>query len=195
MSRFLRPLLPWSAAIGLGCLSVAGGAQQERHGRGYKPPPPTAQITVTVEKGFNQKPLPNASVVFRAERDGKLTGNLETKTDPDGRASLDLMEVGSHITIQVIASGFATFATDFDLTGDGKELLVKLQRPRAQVSQYGESGDRPAQSQPGVQERAKPTTASPAPASPTAPLQTTPPADTPATQPSTDAPQKPGTPQ
>src|ERR1700712_1920571 len=97
-----------SLAAVLGCLSIAGVAQQERHGRGYKPPPPTAEVTVIVEKGFNERPFPNASVVFRATRDGKITANLETKTDPDGKATLDLLEVGSHVTIQVIAGGFST---------------------------------------------------------------------------------------
>lgn len=179
-------------------LSVVGAAQQEKHGRGYKPPPPTAEVTVLVEKAFNDKPFSNASVIFRAVRNDKITANLETKTDPEGKASLDLLEIGSHVTIQVIANGFATYATDFDLTQDGKQLVVKLQRPRAQVSQYGDGEDRPAAVQPGVQEHVKPTApaVAPPPASPTKPLQTTPPADTPATaQPGTDGTQKPGTPQ
>lgn len=174
-----RRLIVWSAAAGLGVLTLTGAAQQERHGRGYKAPPPTAEVVVTVEKAFNQKVFPNASVVFRATRDDKVTANLETKTDPEGRASLDLLEVGSHVTIQVIANGFATYATDFDLTSEGKQVLVKLQRPRAQVSRYGDGQDRPAEVQPGVQEHPKPTAVPPAASSPTAPLQTTPPANTP----------------
>jgi hypothetical protein len=32
--------------------------------------PPTAHIVVTVEKGFNGKPLMNAAVVFHAVRNG-----------------------------------------------------------------------------------------------------------------------------
>ncbi len=182
----------------MSCLSLAGEAQGDRHGRGYKAPLPTAEVAVVVEKAFNQKPMPNASVVFRAVRDGKLIANLETKTDPDGKASLDLLEIGSHVTIQVISGGFATYATDFDLTNEGKQVLVKLERPRAQISQYGENGDRPAAAEPGVQEhkRAAPATTVPPPASPVSPLQVTPPANTPATtQPSPDTAPKPGSPQ
>ena len=37
-------------------ISVAA-AQSAEHGRKYKPMPPTAHIVVTVEKGFNSKPL------------------------------------------------------------------------------------------------------------------------------------------
>lgn len=158
------------------------GAQQPRHGRGYKPPPPTATVVVTVEKGFNGKPMPNASVIFHAVRDEQTAGNLEMKTDPDGKASIDLLEVGSHVTVQVIANGFATYATDFDLMPDGKQLLVKLQRPRAQVSEYGDGSDRPAQVQPGIQEH-RPDAGKP---------QGTPPS--PQTQTAAPAPGNPGTP-
>lgn len=187
-------MLSWSLLVGLGCMSATGVAQQEKHGRGYRPPPPTAEVVVTVEKNFNGKPMPNASVIFRAVRDEKITANLETKTDPDGRASMDLLEVGSHVTVQVIAGGFATYATDFDLDKSGKQILVKLERPRAQVSQYSDNQDRPAVVQPGIQEhkKAAPVTSVPPPAaSPTAPLQTTPPAQTPANT----APANPGSPQ
>ena len=183
-------------AVGFGCLAPGGMAQQEKHGRGYKPLPATATVSVEVEKGFNEKPFPNASVVFRAMRDDKITANLETKTDPDGKASLDLLEVGSHVTIQVIANGFATYASDFDLTKDGKQLVVKLERPRAQVSHYGDDTDRPAAVEPGVQEHQKGAGAPPSATSPTAPLQTTPPANTPAnTSPDAPATPKPGSPQ
>src|SRR6202044_1493214 len=76
-------------------LSVAAGAQQEQHGRKFKPMPPTAHVVVMVEKGFNGKPLENAAVIFHAIRDGKEDANLEMKTDPDGKAAIDLLEVGS----------------------------------------------------------------------------------------------------
>lgn len=186
--------------LSFAALGGFASAQQERHGRGYKPPPPTATVVVTVEKGFNGKPYPNASVIFNAVREEQSDAHLEMKTDTDGKASMDLLEVGSHVTVQVLANGFATYATDFDLTPDGKQILVKLQRPRAQVSAYGDDSDRPATAPPGVQEHrpdaGKPQSApSPAPASPTAPLQTTPPANPPAATPASPAPATPGTPQ
>ena len=201
----MRSLLParlLSAVLPL-TLFLPAVAQHEQHGRGYKPPPPTAPVTVTVQKAVNGKPMASTSVIFRAVRDDASDGNLEMKTDGDGHASLDLLAVGSHVTVQVIAPGYATFATDFDLTAEGKQLLVKLERPRAQVSQYGENVDRPAEVQPGVQEHhpglpgagTAPTAAPPTPASPTGPLQTTPPANTPATVPGTGTPTTPGSPQ
>ncbi len=170
-------------------LSAAAVGQQEKHGRGYKAPPPTATVLVTVEKTANGKPLANASVIFRAVKDESLSANLEMKTDPEGHASIDLLEVGSHITVQVIAGGYATYASDFDLTAEGKQLLVKLQRPRAQVSVYGEGADRPADMHPGVQEKPKAGDGSAGATAPgsKAPLPAAPPAPTPAAVPGSSA--------
>lgn len=151
--------------------ALVAGAQSGEHGRKWKPLPATAHIVVTVMKGFNGKPLPNAAVVFHAVRDGKDDGNLEVKTDPEGKATIDVIEVGSHLTVQVIASGFATSAQEFDVDGPSKTLEVKLIRPRAQVSQYEDSEGKAAQVKPGVQElpqslKTAPTTATPQVSSP-----------------------------
>jgi hypothetical protein len=134
-------------------ISVAA-AQSAEHGRKYKPMPPTAHIVVTVEKGFNSKPLANAAVVFHAVRNGQNDGNLEVKTDEDGKATIDVIEIGSHLTVQVIATGFATYAQDFDVDTPEKAMLVKLQRPAAQVSKYQDNDGKPADVKPGVQEPA-----------------------------------------
>lgn len=131
-------------------------ASAQEHGRKWQPPPPTAPVTVKVIKAFNGKPFENAGVVFRAVRNGKTDGNLEVKTDPDGNAKIDVLEVGSHVLVQVIATGYATAATEFDLPSDGKELTLKLQRPEAQVSEYVDNDGKPSQTQPGVQERVIP---------------------------------------
>jgi hypothetical protein len=131
-------------------------AQSEEHGRKFKPMPPTAHMVVTVQKGFNSKPLMNAAVIFHAVRDGKEDGNLEVKTDEDGKATIDVIEIGSHVNVQVIANGFATYAQEIDVDGPSKELLVKMQRPVAQVSKYTDNDGKPADVKPGVQEPAHP---------------------------------------
>ncbi|HEY5212375.1 MAG TPA: carboxypeptidase-like regulatory domain-containing protein [Acidobacteriaceae bacterium] len=149
---FRNTRMGWAAglAIALTMVSVAG-AQRDDHGRKWKPLPPTAHIVVTVVKGFNGKPMPNAAVVFHAVRDGKDDGNLEVKTDPNGNATIDVIEIGSHLSIQVIASGFATSARELEIDGPTKSLEVKMIRPRAQVSVYEDNDGRAAQVKPGVQ--------------------------------------------
>jgi hypothetical protein len=174
-SLYLRSTAGSALAVAALCGIVsAAGAQSEVHGRGWKPLPPTAHIVVTVLKGFNGKPLSNAAVVFHAVRNGKNDGNLEVKTDEEGKAAIDVIEIGSHLNVQVIASGFATSATEMDVDGPEKALEVKMLRPRAQVSKYQDVDGKPATEKPGIQEPAH--GVSPSPAAPkTTP--TTPPVD------------------
>ena len=150
---FRSRMLGWAAGLAMvaGIVSVAG-AQQDDHGRKWKPLPPLSHIVVTVVKGFDGKPLPNAAVVFHSTMNGRDNGNLEVKTDPEGKATIDVIEVGSNVDVQVIATGFATYSQDISVVGANKALEVKLLRPRAQVSMYQDSTGKPAEVKPGVQE-------------------------------------------
>ncbi len=80
--------------------------------------------------------MPHAAVVFRATMNGRDDGNLEVKTDPQGKATIDVIEVGSDVSVQVIATGFATYAEDIHVVGPEKTLQVRMLRPQEQVSQY-----------------------------------------------------------
>jgi hypothetical protein len=166
-----RRTMGWVAGLGLAVAMVSvAGAQSEEHGRKWKPLPPTAHVVVTVLKGFNGKPLPNAAVIFHAVREGKNDGNLEVKTNPEGQAIIDVIEIGSKVSVQVIASGFATVAQELDVDTPTKALEIKLQRPKAQVSEYVDNDGKPAEVKPGIQEphHALPLLA-PAPSTPPAP--------------------------
>jgi hypothetical protein len=166
----LSSLLSTSVALCvLPGLSAHAFGQEER-GRKYKAPPETAHIVVEVLKASNGKPVVNAAVVFHPIKDGKDEGNLEIKSDPDGKATIDVIPVGSLVTVQVIANGFATFAQDYQITGDAKDITVKLLRPRAQVSTYVDNSGKASQIQPGVQEPRRPVT----PAAPASPQSSTP---------------------
>jgi hypothetical protein len=148
----------YSLSLALLAAASATGIKAQEHGRKWQPPPPTAPVVVNVVKAFNGKPFENAGVVFHAIRNGKDDGNLEVKTDPDGNARIDVLEVGSHVLVQVIAEGFATAATEFDLPAAGKQLTVRLKRPQAQVSQFEDNDGKLSQTKPGVQERVIPKT-------------------------------------
>jgi len=135
-------------------LVLAGSVygQTERHGRKYKKLEPAGNIVLTVEKASNGKPISNAAVVFRAYKNGQDQGSLEVKTNPDGQAKIDIIEIGSHVKVQIIADGFATGATEFDLNSEEKAVTVKMEKPRAQVSVYQDNDGKPAQRPAGVQE-------------------------------------------
>jgi hypothetical protein len=144
-------------------------AKPEKHGRKYKAPPETSNIEVTVIKGFNQKPIVNAAVIFHpVDSDGKDEGFLEMKTDPDGKAKIDVIPTGSKVRIQVIATGFSTFADDYTIGEAERQITIAMVRPRAQVSTYLDESGKPSQRQPGVQEpiRPKPANSTPPSAGP-----------------------------
>ena len=143
----------------------------EQHGRKYKAPPQTSRIEVTVLKGFNKKPIMNAAVVFHPVKDGRDEGNMEMKTDPDGKAVIDVIPTGSKVTIQVIADGFATFAQDYQVNEASRQIVISMLRPRAQVSAYIDNTGKPAELKPGVQDPVRPTpkTKPSTPSTPSAP--------------------------
>ena len=146
-------MLSWAAGLAMvaGIASVAV-AQQQDHGRKYKPLPELSHIVVTVVKGYDGKPMPHAAVVFHATMNGRDDGNLEVKTDPEGKATIDVIEVGSDVSVQVIANGFATYAQDIHTVGAEKVLEVRMIRPREQISQYQDNTGKAAQLKPGIQE-------------------------------------------
>ncbi len=159
MSRIVvRRGLPVLAVV-LGMV-FAAHAQEQGRGRKYKPPPPTCKITVTVVRGYNGKPLENASVVFHPLENGKDKGNLELKTNEDGKVTIDVIPVGDGLRLQVLAPGFQTYGNDYELPNDTKEIEVKLQRPQKQYSIYeahpdqnGQGTDKPQDQKPQTEQK------------------------------------------
>jgi hypothetical protein len=152
------------------CLPAKAQDAPVKRGRKYKAPPATSHIEVTVLKKFNGKPIMNAAVVFNPSMDGKDEGNLEVKTDPDGKATIDVIPTGSTVRVQVIAPGFATFAEEYQVNDPTKEISIAMVRPKEQISSYVNNDGKDASRKPGVQEPIRPTTpaAKPAPSTPPA---------------------------
>lgn len=123
-----------------------------RHGRKYKAPPDLTHIEVFVTKRLTGKPVPNAAVIFRALRDGKDDGNLELKTDPDGKATIDVIARGSNVQVQVIANGLATFADSYQIDETSREIHIAMLRPQEQVSAYEDNSGKESGRKAGVQE-------------------------------------------
>ncbi|MDE1175481.1 MAG: hypothetical protein PW789_02635 [Edaphobacter sp.] len=128
-----------------------------KHGRKYKPPPETSKVTVMVTKHSNGKPIMNAAVVFNPfDKDGHDIGNLEVKTDPDGKATIDIIPTGSRVRVQVIATGFATFAQDYQIDDPSHDIAVAMLRPQEQVSSYLDNSGKASSRKAGVQEPIRP---------------------------------------
>jgi len=162
VSRSIRILLAVLVVTPI-CLVTSLYAQDSstHHSRKYKPPPETSHIEVLVTKKSNGKPIMNAAVVFNpTSKDGKDLGSLEVKTDPDGKATIDIIPTGSIVRVQIIANGFATFAEDYEVNEPSREIAVALLRPQEQVSSYEDNSGKESSRKAGVQEPARPTTPS-----------------------------------
>jgi hypothetical protein len=61
---------------------------------------------------------------------------MELKTNDDGQTTLDLLEIGSTVRLQVLKNGFQTFGEDFKIDKDQMAIAVKLHRPAEQYSIY-----------------------------------------------------------
>jgi hypothetical protein len=118
--------------------------QPKRGGRKYTPPKPTSHVEITVIRASNGKPVPNAGVVFHLEEE---KGNMELKTDVDGKTAIDVLPTGSKVRVQVIATGFQTYGGDYTLDAADKSIEIKLKRPQEQYSIYKDHSGDPNQSQ------------------------------------------------
>jgi len=179
LRRISNIALALSIAL-VSCLPAMAQDAPVKHGRKYKAPPPTSHIEVTVLKKFNGKPIANAAVIFDSVLDGKDQGNLEVKTDPDGKAIIDVIPTGSTVRVQVIATGFATYAENYVVSEPSREISVSMIRPQEQLSSYVDNTGKAAERKPGVQEPIRPKTPAIKPS-------TTPPATPPQTPSTPDA--------
>lgn len=119
--------------LGLVVVALPCLAQQESRGRKYKAPPPTAKIVISVVREGTGKPVANAAVIFTLTTE---KGNMELKTDYEGKAIIDVLPIGSGCRLQVIARGFQTYGEDFQIDRPEIAKEIRLKRPGEQYSIY-----------------------------------------------------------
>lgn len=151
-----RRLIAATLVFGLSAgLSVF--AQDPPHrGRKYKSPDPVSRIEVTILRADDDKPIENAAVVFTLVGD---KGNMELKTNEDGKAVIDVLPLGSKVLLQVLAKGYQTYGKDYSIDKPEIALEVKLKRPGKQYSIYekhpetAQQGDGAAKNKPSDAEK------------------------------------------
>jgi 5-hydroxyisourate hydrolase-like protein (transthyretin family) len=117
-------------------LAVFGQSNDGSRGRKYKSPPPTARIEVTILKDVNGKPVENAAVIFHPMEGEKDKGNMELKTNEDGKTIIDVLPIGDTVRMQVIAKGFQTFGDDYKIDKGEMAIEIRMKRPGEQYSIY-----------------------------------------------------------
>lgn len=142
--RFLSRLRVFVAVFGLVVLSLTSTVSAQdnsKRGRKYKSPPPTARIEVVVVRDGNSKPIENAAVIFHPMEGEKDKGNMELKTNEDGKTIIDVLPIGDTVRLQVIAKGFQTFGQDYKIDKDQISIEIRMKRPGEQYSIYKNHGE------------------------------------------------------
>jgi hypothetical protein len=114
------------------CLTALAQDSHYR-GRKYKAPPPTSRITVTILRNDDGKPIENAAVIFHMVSE---KGNMELKTNEDGKTVIDVLPTNSEVLLQVIARGYQTYGQNYKIDKSRMAIEVKLKRPGQQYSIY-----------------------------------------------------------
>ena len=106
---------------------VAGGMGSKQY----------SDMHFVVLRDSNQKPIRNAAVILHpvTSKGKQKRGSLELKTDAEGRCGFDGVPYGK-LRIQVIAPGYQTFGEDYDIDQPTHEIVIKMQKPKAQVTIY-----------------------------------------------------------
>lgn len=166
LHRTLFRLCVSVAAIGLIVLSLAANGQDtSKRGRKYRAPLPTSRIEVTVLRDVNGKPIENAAVIFHPMEGEKDKGNMELKTNEDGKAIIDVLPIGDVVRLQIISRGFQTYGEDFKIDKAAMALEIRMKRPGEQYSIYkphatdevmGGKTAVPAKDKPATQPNAQP---------------------------------------
>jgi len=78
----------------------------------------------------------NAAVVFHPMQGEKDTGNMELKTNEDGKTVIDVLPLGDTVRLQVIARGFQTYGEDYKVDKAEMAIEIRMKRPGEQYSIY-----------------------------------------------------------
>lgn len=128
-----RLLFRFAVVAALVCATLSLTASAQRRGRKYKAPPPTSRVEVNVTRGEDGKAVENAAVIFHLVGD---KGNMELKTNDEGKTVIDVLPTGSKILLQVFAKGYQTYGSEYDLDKANMSIDVTLSRPGKQYSIY-----------------------------------------------------------
>jgi hypothetical protein len=135
LRRLLRLLTVAVALVAASGINLS--AQDSGHrGRKYKPPPPTSKIEVTVLRDSDSKPIENAAVIFHTVDLEGDKGNMELKTNEDGKSVIDVLPIGATMRLQIVAKGFQTYGEDYKIEKAAMAFDIRMKRPGEQYSIY-----------------------------------------------------------
>ena len=131
-SFYMLALLVALAGL-LGSSFVLQAQDSDHRGRKFKKLPPQARVQINVVRDVNDKPIENAAVIFHLVGD---KGNMELKTNDEGKAVLDVLSLGSTVELQIIARGYQTYGGVYKLDKPDQTIDIRMKRPGEVYSIY-----------------------------------------------------------
>ena len=64
----------------------------------------------------------------------KDKGNMELKTNEDGKTIIDVLPIGDTVRLQIIAKGFQTYGEDYKIDKAQMAIEIRMKRPGEQYS-------------------------------------------------------------
>jgi len=141
--RFIPRFCVFVVTTCLAALALRAQDDTTQHLRKYKAPPPSARIEITVLRDFNGKPIEDAHVIFHPIQGERDKGDLELKTDEDGKVIIDVLPIGDTVRMQIIANGYQTYGQDYKVDKPEMSMEIRMKRPGAQYSIYKDNTTTP----------------------------------------------------
>ena len=94
----------------------------------------TSEVRLMVRDNAGS-PIRDAKVVMHVMKRGADQGELEVRTDQDGKVEQDIIPIGNLVKLEIQAPGFQAYSTDYQVNALVKNLVVRLkQQPVLQAA-------------------------------------------------------------
>ena len=102
-----------------------------------KKPEPVSDLSFSVIRAENGKPIRNASVILHpvGSHGHQQNTGFQLKTDAEGKAAAGSVPYGT-LRVQVVAKGFQTYGEDFQINQATREIVIQLKPPQQQYTIY-----------------------------------------------------------
>ena len=87
----------------------------------------TSEVRVMV-RDTTGMPVRDAKVVMHVMKRGTDQGELEVRTDQDGRVEQDIIPIGNLVHLEILAPGYQAYRTDYQVNALVKNLVVRLKQ-------------------------------------------------------------------
>ena len=87
----------------------------------------TSEVRVMV-RDTTGLPVRDAKVVMHVMKRGTDQGEMEVRTDQDGKVEQDIIPIGNLVRLEIMAPGYQAYSTDYQVNALVKNLVVRLKQ-------------------------------------------------------------------